>query len=203
MGILRYAPEALKNLFRPPVTTAYPAVPMEYPEGTRGHIEIEIDECIGCGMCVRCCPCGTLEVDKIKGTWSIDRFDCIACGYCVVKCPKKCLSMNPGYQTPDEAKCRVTYTKSPETLEADRLKREEQAKKAAAAKAAALAKKQAAETGTPEADKPKEAKQAAGTPEANKRKEAKQAAGTPEADKPIEAKQAAKSEGTTHEEDLS
>ena len=145
MGILKYAPEALKNLFRPPVTTTYPATPIEYPEGSRGHIEIDIDDCIGCGMCVRCCPCGTLTVDKLAGTWSIDRFDCIACGYCVVKCPKKCLHMIPGYQTPDGAKSRVCYTKSPEALEADRIQREEQAKKAAAAKAAALARKQEAQ----------------------------------------------------------
>ena len=145
MAILKYAPEALKNLFKPPVTTKYPAEPINYPQGSRGHIEIEIDECIGCGMCVRCCPCGTLSVDKLAGTWSIDRFDCIACGYCVEKCPKKCLHMIEGYQTPDANKSRSTYTKSPEVLEAERLKREEQAKKAAAAKAAALAKKQAAE----------------------------------------------------------
>ena len=140
MSILKYAPEALKNLFRPPVTTAYPAKPIDYPEGARGHIEIEIDECIGCGMCVRCCPCGTLSVNRLEGTWSIDRFDCIACGYCVEKCPKKCLHMIPGYQTPGGEKSRVTYTKSPEALEADRKKREEQAAKAAAAKKAAAMK---------------------------------------------------------------
>ncbi len=145
MGVLKLAPEALKNLFRKPVTTSYPAVPFEYPEGSRGHIEITIDECIGCGMCVRCCPCGTLTVDKIAGTWSIDRFDCIACGYCVYKCPKKCLHMIQGYQESGPEKGCVTYTKSPEVLEAEAKKREELAAKAAAAKAAAEAKKAAEE----------------------------------------------------------
>ena len=143
MGIMKYAPEALKNLFLPPVTTKYPFEPAVYPEGARGHVEIAIDNCIGCGMCVRCCPCGTLSVDKNAGTWSIDRFDCIACGYCVTKCPKKCLSMVQGYQTPGEKEGSVTYTKSPEQLEKDRIAREEQAKKAAAAKAAMEAKKAA------------------------------------------------------------
>ena len=136
MSILRYAPEALKNLFRPPVTTSYPAVPFEYPEGSRGHIEIDIDDCIGCGMCVRCCPCGTLTVGRIEGTWSIDRFDCIACGYCVEKCPKKCLHLRIGYQEPMGEKGRVTYTKSPEVLAAEEKKRQEAAAKAAAAKKA-------------------------------------------------------------------
>ncbi len=147
MGILKYAPQALKNLFLPPVTTSYPAVPFEYPEGSRGHIEIDIDDCIGCGMCVRCCPCGTLSVDRIKGTWSIDRFDCIACGFCVEKCPKKCLHMAKGYQTPGGEKGSVTYTKSPEVLAAEEQKRQEAAAKAAAAKKAReeAAKKKAAE----------------------------------------------------------
>ena len=140
MGVMKYAPEALKNLFRPPVTTSYPFKPFEYPERTRGHIEIDIDDCIGCGMCVRCCPCSTLSVDKNAGTWSINRFDCIACGYCVTKCPKKCLHMIRGYQTPADEKTSVTYTKSPEVLEAERKKREE-----AAAKAAALKKQREAE----------------------------------------------------------
>lgn len=143
MSIMKYAPEALKNLFKPPVTTKYPFEPAEYPEGTRGHIEISIDECIGCGICSKCCPCGTLSVDRIAGTWTIDRFDCIACGFCVSKCPKKCLHMVKGYQTPGGDRSKVTYTKSPEVLEAERLKREEQAKKAAAAKAATEAKKKA------------------------------------------------------------
>ncbi len=143
MGIMKFAPEALKNLFKPPVTTSYPFKPAEYKERTRGHIEISIDDCIGCGMCVRACPCGTLSVDKVKGTWSINRFDCIACGFCVEKCPKKCLTMVAGYQTPDGEKTDVTYTKSPEQLEKERIAREEAAKKAAAAKAAMEAKKKA------------------------------------------------------------
>ena len=141
MSILKYAPEALKNLFKPPVTTAYPAAPREYPDGSRGHIEIEIDECIGCGMCVRCCPCGALKVDKLNGKWAINRFDCIACGYCVQKCPKKCLCMIQGYQTPGDNKFEAEYTKSEEALEADRKKREEQQKKAAEARAKAAAAK--------------------------------------------------------------
>ena len=140
---MKYAPEALLNLFRPPVTTKYPAVPYEYPEKARGHIEIVIDECIGCGMCVRCCPSGALSVDKVKGTWTIDRFNCIACGYCVTKCPKKCLSNVAGYQEPMGQKSSVTYTKSPEQLALEEQKRKEAAEKAAAAKAAKEAKEEA------------------------------------------------------------
>ncbi|MCR5054580.1 MAG: 4Fe-4S dicluster domain-containing protein [Lachnospiraceae bacterium] len=135
MSIMKFAPEALKNLFKPPVTTKYPFVPFEYPERARGHIDIEIDQCIGCGMCVRACPSSALSVNKNEGTWTINRFDCIVCGYCVEKCPKKCLSAVPGYQEPEGEKGEATYQKSPEVLAEEKRKREEAAKKAAELKA--------------------------------------------------------------------
>ena len=98
----------LKNLFTSSATTKYPAVPKEYPERTRGHIEIDFDDCILCGLCMRSCPPGAIKVNKDmaakKGSWSIDRFDCIQCGYCASKCPKKCLHIVPGYQEPDYSK---------------------------------------------------------------------------------------------------
>ena len=73
---------------------------MEYPKRSRGHIEIDIDDCILCGLCSRSCPSGALTVDRVAGKWNIDRFDCVQCGYCVEKCPKSCLSIVPGYQEP-------------------------------------------------------------------------------------------------------
>lgn len=146
MAIMKFAPEALKNLFLKPVTTSYPAKPAEYPERSRGHIDIVIDECISCGMCVRVCPSSALSVDREKGTWTINRYDCIVCGFCAEKCPKKCLSVNPGYQTPGGEKMEAVYTKSPEVLAAEAAKRKEAAEKAAAvakAKAEAAAKAKA------------------------------------------------------------
>ena len=57
-----------------------------------------------CGMCMRSCPPGAIEVKRAENTWTINRFDCVQCGYCVEKCPKKCLSIVPGYQEPGNAK---------------------------------------------------------------------------------------------------
>ena len=98
--IMNFTGTVLKNLFSKPVTINYPAEPMEYPKRSRGHIEIDIDDCILCGLCSRSCPSGALTVDRAAGKWSIDRFDCVQCGYCVEKCPKSCLSIVPGYQEP-------------------------------------------------------------------------------------------------------
>lgn len=98
--IMNFSGTVLKNLFSKPVTVNYPKEPAVYPERSRGHIEIDMDSCILCGLCMRSCPSGALAVDRAAGTWSIDRFDCIQCGYCAQKCPKQCLTIVPGYQEP-------------------------------------------------------------------------------------------------------
>lgn len=143
MGILKFFPDVLKNLVSKPVTKNYPAEPAVYPERSRGHITIDIDDCISCGMCVRSCPSSTLRVNKAEGLWAINRFDCIACGYCVEKCPKKCLHMEPGYQEPMPNKSEEVFRKSPEVMKAEAEKRAAQLKKAAEAKKALEAKKAA------------------------------------------------------------
>ena len=97
---MSFAGTVLKNLVSRPVTINYPAEPAVYPERSRGHIEIDMNDCILCGLCQRSCPSGAITVDRAAGTWSIDRFDCVQCGYCTEKCPKKCLSIVPGYQEP-------------------------------------------------------------------------------------------------------
>ena len=102
--IMAFTWSTLKNLFSKPATKNYPAEPIKYPERSRGHIEIDIEDCISCSMCARSCPTGAITVDRKELTWAINRFDCLACGYCVIKCPKKCLHLVPGYQTPEGEK---------------------------------------------------------------------------------------------------
>ena len=145
--ILNFTGTLLKNLVSKPVTKNYPEEPAVYPERSRGHIVIDVDQCISCGLCVSSCPPRCIKVDKNEGTWTINRFDCIACGYCASKCPKKCLSLVPGYQKPGRSKAAVTYKKSAEVMEAERKKAEEMAQRKAAAVKAAREKKAAAQTG--------------------------------------------------------
>lgn len=99
-NILNFSGTMLKNLFSKPVTIKYPAEPYPYPERSRGHIEINIESCVLCGLCAMNCPSGAIKVDRKEGTWSINRFDCVQCGYCTEKCNKKSLSIVPGYQEP-------------------------------------------------------------------------------------------------------
>lgn len=151
-SIMNFTGTLMKNLFSKPVTKKYPEEPAVYPERMRGHIEIDIDQCISCGLCTRNCPPRCITVDKNAGTWTINRFDCIACGYCTQKCPKKCLHLVPGYQPPGPQKASATYQKSPEVMEAERKKAAEMAARKAAALKAAQAKKAAAAKAKAEAD---------------------------------------------------
>lgn len=142
--IMRFASTMLANLFKEPVTTKYPAEPIAFPEGSHGHIEIDIDVCISCNLCAINCPTGAITVDRVKGTWEINRMDCVQCGFCTRKCPKKCLHLLPGYTLPEREKMVDHYQRDPAIMEEERRKKAEAAKKAAEAKKA-LAEKKAAE----------------------------------------------------------
>lgn len=107
--VMSFTKIALKNLFSKPVTTSYPFTEKTYPERTRGHVELDPEPCILCGMCSRVCPPGAIKVDRPNGEWSINGFDCIQCGYCTEKCPKKCLSIVPGYTEPGNEKSSISY----------------------------------------------------------------------------------------------
>ena len=100
MGLMKFSGFALKNLFSKPATCNYPFEPATYPERSRGHIGIDIDSCIMCGMCQRKCPSGAITVDRKTKTWSIERMGCVQCENCVSGCPKKCLHIVPGYTEP-------------------------------------------------------------------------------------------------------
>ena len=97
---MKFAKTALKNLFSEPVTVPYPEKPFEYPERTRGHIEVDIDTCLLCGLCSRKCPSGVITVNRAE----ISPFGCIQCGCCVEICPKKCLIMKQTYTEPGSVK---------------------------------------------------------------------------------------------------
>jgi ech hydrogenase subunit F len=107
----------IKNLFSKPVTTQYPLKPRQYPERTRGHIGIDIDTCVFCGLCSKKCPTGAITVNRADKTWTIERFGCIQCGYCVESCNKNSLSMLQEYTQPGAAKKEDTYTQQPKKEE--------------------------------------------------------------------------------------
>lgn len=97
MGAFKLGKMTFGSLFKKPETVRYPLEKKPQPEGLKGQISIDVQDCILCGLCDRSCPTDCIVVDKQKGSWAINRYQCIQCGYCVTVCPKDCLSMDPDY----------------------------------------------------------------------------------------------------------
>jgi ech hydrogenase subunit F len=116
VGTFRIGRLLLGNVSGRPSTRRYPEVAREYQERTRGHVGIDKDSCIMCGICSKKCPTGSITVDKAGRTWTIMRMSCVQCGYCVESCPKKCLSMENDYIQPSPEKVvdRVEIPERPE-----------------------------------------------------------------------------------------
>ena len=109
MAVFKMGKLVFGRLFQKPATLMYPVVPREWKERTRGHIDIDVDACIKCGICMRKCPTNAITVDRDASTWEIQRMQCIQCGCCVDYCPKKCLTMAPEYTTPNVVKVIDTF----------------------------------------------------------------------------------------------
>ena len=101
MAFMDFTRTALKNLFSKPATRQYPQVPREYPARSRGHVEIDMDACILCGLCVQACDSlGTGAISTVdRGTekrvdtpYSDPSLDCIGCLSCANVCPTDAIS---------------------------------------------------------------------------------------------------------------
>ena len=137
MAFVSFKKTILRNLFSKPYTRK---AEKEYPEGTRGHVENDMDVCILCGLCSIKCPTHAIKVDKAAKTWSISPMSCIQCRCCVDNCPKKCLSMGTRFQEPGDEKVVKTFKQSEKAIAAQEAlmkAAKERAAAAAAAKAAA------------------------------------------------------------------
>lgn len=109
MGFNVIGKTVMRSLFGKPATAMYPVVKNEFYPNTRGRIEINVNDCIFCGMCGKRCPAGAIEVSRPDKKWEIDRTRCIVCNFCVQVCPKKCLTTERHYTVPmaDKSK-RIT-----------------------------------------------------------------------------------------------
>ena len=52
------------------------------------------DNCVGCGLCEKLCPCENITMSEKKPQWN---HNCIGCNACVVYCPRKAIQ----YKTPE------------------------------------------------------------------------------------------------------
>jgi len=87
-------------------TIDYPTVKAVIPDGYRGHLFNNVDECTLCKMCQRACPidCISMEGEQNENNkFHISRYDidlskCIYCGLCTNVCPTGSLRMTKGFE---------------------------------------------------------------------------------------------------------
>jgi len=97
MGGFKLGKMTLGSVFKKPETVQYPFESKPAPAGRKGHIVVNIDDCVFCGLCAKACPAMAIEVDKAQRTWSIDYFQCVQCFSCTSACHKGCLSMDVAF----------------------------------------------------------------------------------------------------------
>ena len=151
MSLASFKSTILHNLVSKPKTRR---TEKEYPAGTRGHVENDMDVCVLCGLCSIKCPTHAITVDKVAKTWSIRPMSCIQCRCCVDNCPKKCLSMGLRFQEPGSEKVTRTFKQSEKAIAAQEALMKAAKERAAAAAAAKAAQAQAQAQGNAPAPAP-------------------------------------------------
>ncbi len=59
-------------------------------------VEIDLEECNGCGICVQICPLDCLRMDENKKAFM--KYDeCWSCGSCTLDCPVEAITLRLPY----------------------------------------------------------------------------------------------------------
>ncbi len=58
-------------------------------------LTLDIDQCVGCGMCIQVCPQAVLAMNGRKAC-IVDLDGCMECGACARNCPAEALQVTPG-----------------------------------------------------------------------------------------------------------
>ena len=69
---------------------------------------MQVNGCIGCGVCVKVCPSGAISFEKNADgkviQYRIDMKKCIFCGNCKFYCPIKAINMTKEYELASDKK---------------------------------------------------------------------------------------------------
>ncbi len=112
--------DAVRALLQRPITQRYPFERLAAPERFRSKLQWDLEQCTGCGLCVKDCPANAIEVVALdrKAKRFVFRYHvdhCTFCGQCVETCPRGCLSMPQDdweLAAPDRSEFEVYYGKA-------------------------------------------------------------------------------------------
>lgn len=96
--------KVLMALFQKPSTEKYPFAKKEAPQGYRGKIAFYPEKCVACGMCIRVCAPGAIQMTKgektedgEKITMDFNLNSCTFCNMCADFCPRKAIELTREY----------------------------------------------------------------------------------------------------------
>jgi len=92
----RLLKRAASNLVRKPFTRQYPFEKPEVAERFRGLMKLDLDKCVGCGLCARDCPAGAIEMrfypHANRRVPVFHVYKCVFCYQCADSCPMKAIT---------------------------------------------------------------------------------------------------------------
>jgi len=67
------------------------SISRDMPRASQWKAFVDLEKCVGCGMCRAVCPVDALEVSECA---RIHAHRCIGCGRCVQECPQEAISLH-------------------------------------------------------------------------------------------------------------
>ncbi len=106
-GLIKGLSVTGRNIFRKRLTEKYPEVKPTLADRWRGNFQLDVNECIACGLCERSCPNTAIKMTTERNeenkkqltSYKLNRSYCLYCGLCVESCPKKCLRFTKEFET--------------------------------------------------------------------------------------------------------
>ncbi|WP_331775352.1 4Fe-4S binding protein [Sulfurospirillum sp. 1612] len=128
--------ESFSNIFKKPLTHAYPSVPIPKSAHYRGLIQYTEAECIFCDRCEKVCPTSAIVFTQdLDGTkhYHYNHHLCIYCGECTRNCPKIDLALTQSSEKPgielEKSEQSDAWKRLQEKAKEDRIKYKQNKKK--------------------------------------------------------------------------
>jgi NADH-quinone oxidoreductase subunit I len=118
------------TMFKKVVTEEYPEVKKIPAPRFHGRHQLNrhpdgLEKCVGCELCAWACPADAIFVEGGTNTederyspgerygmdYQINYLRCIGCGLCIEACPTRSLTMTNEYETADDNRQNLIYTK--------------------------------------------------------------------------------------------